>query len=111
MPAGKSPNNAFNLHKDQMQGCFYTIRRDRFDWIRYPCEELDREISKTFFYWEKCENTGIYYLYSKEGDSVDVDLVQRRQRRERYCNQRDDTLLTKVREYYTDGVRAIGAME
>jgi hypothetical protein len=79
MPAGKSPNNAFNLHNDQMQGCFYTIRRDRFDWIRYPCEELDREISKTFFYWEKCENTGIYYLYSKEGDSGDVDLVQRRE--------------------------------
>ena len=107
MPAGKSPNNAFNLHKKRMKHVLSDI--DGFDlWYGGGVfEYLDNRLSKRYFYWEEINPTyGNQQLYSK--GYIDTRGAKWYDRRWG-CSRID--VINKVREYYTDGVRAIGAME
>jgi len=153
MPASKSPNNAFNLHKEHMKSVFDDICRGLFVSRSISKSQLasrpvvspylmtslnlhhlfstnDQQSSKPFFYWETRHYENQRELYSKgyimtsgggiwsgrcEGcfntttASIVIDGEDKGGRCEREAGRR--LLVTKVREYYTDGVRAIGAME
>ena len=110
MPAGKSPNNAFILHKELMESVFTDICSGyRFKVDFYKRGRRNTKESKLYFYWETIPGVGRRQLYSKgyintDGVPVAINAIHRRTR-SNHC------LVTKVREYYTDGVRAIGAME
>jgi len=161
MPAGKSPNNAFNLHKNHMKHVFSDIcrglvgilaptlipscrrRRHRHNQPRRTISSNNQQSSKPYFYWEKhpyfygethhsedqwelyskgyimtygggiwsgkCEGYFNTTIVSITGDGDGVDGFLRVWNCERDVGIR--LLITKVREYYTDGVRPIGAME
>ena len=131
MPAGKSPNNAFNLHNDRMKRVFRSIRGEDLDdyevWLleNYPqCHHsrirrkfqqdalniLDRSLSQPVFYWK--EQFRIKYLFTKGYTNQDIQCIYLPGPITRGRSQaRISLLITKVREYYTDGVRGIGAME
>ena len=117
MPAGKSPNNAFILHKAKMEG----VLRDIDDVIpRVELSRLDKvlygKLSKPFFYWIRTRY-GDSILHSKGWvcRTPDRRLGRGEAWMWRKHNNRHDGpdvyLVTLVRKYYTDGVRAIGAME
>ena len=120
MPAGKSPNNAFNLHKERMKIVLRTIREGvtgdrrellRSAWfLRHALNELDTKLSKPSFYWK--EQYHINHLFTKGY----VDQYNQRVRLPGPATRgrsqaRISLLIIRVREYYTDGVRPIGAME
>ena len=131
MPAGKSPNNAFNLHKEWMKSVFRTIRCEDLDddevWLleNYPqchhsrirmklqqdaLNKLDTELSKPFFYWK--DRYRSKYLFTKGYTNQDIQCIYLPGPITRGRSRaRISLLITKVREYYTDGVRAIGAMK
>ena len=106
MSAGKSPNNAFNLHKERMKPVLSDI--DGFDlWYGGGVfEYIDDRLSKPYFYWEENPAYGNQQLYSKGYiDTRGAKLLGG------WWGCSRLYVLNKVREYYTDGVRAIGAME
>ena len=117
MSARKSPNNAFNLHKEWMKSVFRTIRED--EGVPMPLarrlrmmdvlNKLDSELSRPHFYWTTHWSGG-KYLFSKGYNNQIVSfpyIVP-----ESLLNGHTPPfLIIKVREYYTDGVRAICAME
>ena len=111
MPAGKSPNNAYNLHKERMKIVLRTIvalRGVRILDFRSSTNKLDTELSRPHFYWKV--RGGGKYLFSKGYNNhrhcpfpypVPESLLN---------GHTPPFLIIKVREYYTDGIRAIGAM-
>ena len=113
MPAGKSPNNAFNLHKAKMDGVFadicggYIFKVSFFTTRRRNAKEY--ELSKLYFYWETIPGVGRRQLYSKGYINTEGETLVRNAIHHRTRSNHD--LVTLVRKYYTDGVRAIGAME
>lgn len=113
MSPGKSPYNAFNIHKERMKSVFvdicsgYKFKIDSYSTRRRYVKES--ELSKLYFYWETIPVVRSRQLYSKGyinkcGETLDRTAIHRRTRS-------NHSLVTLVREYYTDGVRAIGAME
>ena len=112
MSAGKSPNNAFNLHKEQMKSVFLDINRDPIWRRRGILEFLNNKQFNLNFYWEKHPIDGVNYLYSPNYPSRALCRSRLRHQGKWLPEQdRKHFLVNKVREYYTDGVRAIGAME
>ena len=158
MPAGKSPNNAFNLHKKHMNHVFRDICGGRAAFLaptlipscrasrtplvtslilHHPFSSNDQQSSKPYFYWKIHHSEDQWELYSKgyimtsgggiwsgrcegcfntttasitgDGDDVNGGSHTYGGRCERDGGIR--FLITKVREYYTDGVRAIGEIE
>jgi len=107
---GKSPNNAFNLHKVRMADVFQSIIQSspwRIRLIRHMTrmtllERLDTNNSLNFC-WVTLSNTKylFYKGYINSHGHWDNDIP---------CIESQLTIM-KVREYYTDGVRSIGAME
>ena len=113
MSAGKSPNNAFILHKERMKSVFVDIcsgYKFKIDFYRTRRRNVkESELSKLYFYWETIPGLRTRQLYSKgyintRGETLVRTAIHRRTRS-------NHSLVTLVREYYTDGVRAIGAME
>ena len=110
MPAGKSPNNAFNLHKERMK----SVLRDILLLPPPPAHEgrdiidalVDDHLSKPYFYWGSNDRDGNRHLYSKGYINTQAAKLS-----DGWWGYRSPYLITKIREYYTDGVRAIGAME
>ena len=115
MPASKSPNNAFNLHKERMKSVFRTIlftfsgtdscRMRRLEVLN----KLDTKLSRPHFYWMSHWSGGKYLFskgYNNCGDSFPYPVPE-----SLLNGHTPPVLIIKVREYYTDGVRPIGAME
>ena len=111
MPAGKSPNNAFVLHKEQMKSVFLDINKVTLWRGGEIFEFLNNRPSNLNFYWEEHPIEGVTYLYSPNYLSPSSNTRLRHQGKWLPEHARKHFLITKVREYYTDGVRAIGAME
>ena len=113
MPPGKSPNNSFNLHKDKMNDVFECICHQTCR-LRIPLRRnilsfgpVDSLLSTLDFYWV-VDSHGIRRLYSK-GYINNFGLRG-------HLTSPVDRLSTEVgieatREYYTDGVRAIGTKQ
>ena len=113
MPAGKSPNNAFNLHKERMKSVFTDIcggyQLPNNIHHHFMNESIEYESSKPYFYWGRGA-FGMRQLYSKGYINTKGKLAGRF--REVDCwSANKHCLINNVRKYYTDGVRAIGAME
>ena len=117
MSAGKSPNNAFNLHKELMKCVFRTIRegygvsmpRMRSRRMLEMLNKLDTKLSRPHFYWMSHWSGGKYLFskgYNNCGDSFPYPVPE-----SLLNGHTPPFLIIKVREYYTDGVRAIGVME
>jgi len=112
MSAGKSPNNAFVLHKERMERVFLDINRAPLWRRRGILEFLNNKQSNLHFYWEKHPSDGVNYLYSSFHCSRALYRSRLRHQGKWLPEQdRKHFLVNKVREYYTDGVRPIGAME
>ena len=111
MPAGKSPNNAFILHKEKMTAVFRTITNSTYDRNEFSAmlmealEPLDKHLSTCTFYWVN-SNT-VKSLFSKGWQRNEEGEWPSRY----HSGEKRHVLINKVRDYYTDGVRAIGAME
>ena len=112
MSAGKSPNNAFILHKEKMAAVFRNIQIDYSDMIvrsitlMKALEPIDNQISTSAFYWVNFSGDE-KYLFSKGWNYADAGEWSCAI----HCGDKRSYLINKVRQYYTDGVRAIGAME
>lgn len=116
MPAGKSPNNAFILHKERMKDVFITVQVMNASeaWNSYLSQRriealkpLETRLSTRSFYWVNfCGN--IRCLFSK--GYIDKNGEWTQQETE-ICDRTLSLSIIKIRTYYTDGVRAIGALE
>ena len=106
MPAGKSPNNAFNLHKERMKSVLRDIPFPSLHSLLLLRAMDDNHLSKPYFYWGSCDRDGNRHLYSKGYINTQAAKLS-----DGWWGYRSPYLITKIREYYTDGVRAIGAME
>ena len=68
MSAGKSPNNAFILHKQRMVDVFSDIRLDQKPNLSYNfavSNIIECNVSYLYFYWAYCPSKGRIFLYSK----------------------------------------------
>lgn len=135
MSAGNSPNNAFVLHKQQMNDVLRDICLDKkpnlkkISWrTHFSCiNEFDRDLSKPYFYWGinpyQNHQRG-RLLFSKAyidrlGEEVEEGwwgyctpfLISKVRGSFVPSKDRIQYSINMVREYYTDGVRAIGAMK
>ena len=115
MPAGKSPNNAFILHKEKMAAVFRNIQIDSSDMIvrsitlMEALKPIDNQLSTSAFYWVNFSGDE-KYLFSKGYVNIQGEFVGDKGTMAR-CEEASLYSINKVRQYYTDGVRAIGAME
>lgn len=116
MSAGKSPNNAFNLHKQRMLDVFSDIQLDQKSNLTTDSplftNARERALATSYFYWEYNPYQNRRLLYSKGYVNIRGEVNG-----DKMCGimspSKNGSLdsIKKVREYYTDGVRPIGAME
>ena len=99
-----SPND-FVLHKELMGDVFRTIKLLKREILMDELNALDTKLGTLFLFWMQGPPS-IKYLFSKKY----IDKYGTCQS-SHYIDDDIDSKLMKVREYYTDGVRAIGVME
>jgi len=105
MAINKTTNNDFVLHKELMGDVFRTGRFLDRERLMDALKPLDTKLGTLFFFWMQGPPS-IKYLFSKKY----IDKYGSCQS-SHYIDDDIDLKIMKVREYYTDGVRAIGAME
>ena len=115
MPAGKSPNNAFILHKEQMVDVLSDIRLDQKPNLSIQpslfTNTIENNLARPYFYWRYNSNQNCRILYSKGYVNRQGQVVG--DKATFFLSSEDGSLdsINNARQYYTDGVRAIGAME
>ena len=103
---------AFILHKEKMSAVFRTIQIDssarevRSIALMEALKPLDKHLSTCAFYWIPFRD-GSKGLFSKGWNYAEAGEWSCAI----HCGDKRSYLINKVLDYYTDGVRAIGAME
>ena len=109
MSVVKSPNNQHVLHNVLMENVLRTIQgydgEEQSKTRMEALNPLETKLGTLFFFWMQGPPS-LKYLFSKKY----IDKYGTCQS-SHYIDDDIDSKLMKVREYYTDGVRAIGVME